>query len=217
MIKAVVFDFDGLILDSETSVYLAIQEIFSKHSSHMPLEVWQQCIGTKDFLDPFEYLEEQIGEKVDREGLRAMHHERVVAMLDGTSALPGVEDYLEAAKELGLKIGLATSSSRAWVTGYLEKLNLLPYFDCIKTSDDVEHVKPNPALYLEAVKCLGVKPEEAIAFEDSANGARAAKKAGLYCVVIPNEVTKGLLFGDVDHQMETMAELQFKELLRKFG
>ncbi|MCQ6267114.1 HAD family hydrolase [Fictibacillus sp. WQ 8-8] len=216
MIKAVVFDFDGLILDSETSVYNAIQEIFTEHSCNMPLELWQQCIGTKDFLDPFEYLEEQINKKVDRKGLRAKHHERVLSMLEGEKPLPGVEDYLEAAKELGLKIALATSSSRQWVTGHLEKLNLLSYFDCLKTADDVEHVKPNPALYLEAVKCLGVKPNEAIAFEDSANGARAAKAAGLYCVVIPNEVTKGLVFGDVDHQMESLAEVQLKELMNRF-
>ncbi|MCK6255787.1 HAD family hydrolase [Fictibacillus sp. KIGAM418] len=216
MIKAVVFDFDGLILDSETSVYNAIQEIFTEHSCNMPLELWQQCIGTKDFLDPFEYLEEQINKKVDRKGLRAKHHERVLSMLEGEKPLPGVEDYLEAAKELGLKIALATSSSRQWVTGHLEKLNLLSYFDCLKTADDVEHVKPDPALYLEAVKCLGVKPNEAIAFEDSANGARAAKAAGLYCVVIPNEVTKGLVFGDVDHQMESLAEVQLKELMNRF-
>ncbi|UZJ78279.1 MULTISPECIES: HAD family hydrolase [unclassified Fictibacillus] len=216
MIKAVVFDFDGLILDSETSVYNAIQEIFTEHSCNMPLELWQQCIGTKDFLDPFEYLEEQINKKVDRKGLRAKHHERVLSMLEGEKPLPGVEDYLEAAKELGLKIALATSSSRQWVTGHLEKLNLLSYFDCLKTADDVEHVKPDPALYLEAVKCLGVKPNEAIAFEDSANGARAAKAAGLYCVVIPNEVTKGLAFGDVDHQMESLAEVQLKELMNRF-
>ncbi|MED2972109.1 HAD-IA family hydrolase [Fictibacillus sp. B-59209] len=216
MIKAVVFDFDGLILDSEKSIYNAIQEIFTEHSCNMPLELWQQCIGTKDFLDPFEYLEEQINKKVDRKGLRAKHHERVLSMLEGEKPLPGVEDYLEAAKELGLKIALATSSSRQWVTGHLEKLNLLSYFDCLKTADDVEHVKPDPALYLEAVKCLGVKPNEAIAFEDSANGARAAKAAGLYCVVIPNEVTKGLAFGDVDHQMESLAEVQLKELMNRF-
>lgn len=217
MIKAVVFDFDGLILDSEKSVYEAIEEIFTEHSSSMPLEVWQQCIGTKDFLDPYEYLEEQINRKVDREGLRKKHHDRVLAMLEGQGALPGVEDYLEAAKELGLKIGLATSSNRKWVTGHLEKLNLLSYFECIKTADDVEEVKPNPALYLEAVKCLGVEPTEAIAFEDSANGAKAAKAAGLYCVVIPNEVTKGLAFGEVDHQLESLAELQLKDLIGKLS
>ncbi|MGG1571901.1 HAD family hydrolase [Fictibacillus sp. NRS-1165] len=216
MIKALVFDFDGLILDSETSVYNAIQEIFTEHSCSMPLELWQECIGTKDHLDPFEYLEEQINKKVDIKGLRAQHHERVLAMLEGEKALPGVEDYLEAAKELGLKIALATSSSREWVTGHLEKLNLLSYFDCLKTADEVERVKPDPALYLEAVKCLGVKPEEAIAFEDSANGAKAAKAAGLYCVVIPNEVTRGLAFGDVDHQLESLAEVQLIELMSRF-
>ncbi|MGC4378071.1 HAD family hydrolase [Fictibacillus sp. Mic-4] len=217
MIKALVFDFDGLIVDTETKIFQAIEEIFEQHNCKLPLELWQTCIGTKDSFDPFDYLEGQIMRSVDRDDLRIKHRTRALELLENEQPLPGVEDYLKAAKELGLKIALASSSTRKWVTEHLTKLNLISYFECIKTADDVENVKPDPALYLEAVKCLGVKPEEAIAFEDSANGSLAAKRAGLYCVVIPNEITKGLAFGDVDHQMESMAEMQLNELIEKFS
>jgi HAD superfamily hydrolase (TIGR01509 family) len=124
--------------------------------------------------------------------------------------------YLEAAKEMGLKIGLASSSTRSWVTGHLERIGLLHYFETVKTSDDVEQVKPNPALYLEAAKALGVKPEEAVAFEDSLNGAKAAKAAGMYCVVIPNPVTKHMNFEETDLVLESLAEKELHQLLSTF-
>ncbi|EIT85997.1 HAD-superfamily hydrolase [Fictibacillus macauensis ZFHKF-1] len=217
MIKAVVFDFDGLIMDTETKIYDAIQEIFVDHDAHMPVELWQKCIGTQGFLDPYEYLENEISSTVDRESLRQRHHQRVLEMLEDEGALPGVEDYMKAAKELGLKIALATSSTNEWVTNHLEKLQLLHYFDCIKTSNDVEKVKPDPALYRQAVQCLGVAPQEAIAFEDSVNGAKAAKAAGLYCVVVPNEITKGLAFGEVDHHLESLAHMQLQDVITRLS
>src|SRR5690606_2679430 len=119
--------------------------------------------------------------------------------------LPGVEDYLLAAKEAGLKIGLASSSTYEWVSNHLKNLCLFDYFECIRTSDDVVTVKPDPSLYIETAKCLGVAPEECIAFEDSANGALAAKRAGMYCVIIPNAVTRDLDFCEVDERLASMA------------
>ncbi len=112
-----------------------------------------------------------------------------------------------------MKVGLASSSNYEWVSTHLSRLNLLDRFECIRTSDHVEFVKPDPALYIEAAKCLGVKPEECIAFEDSANGALAAKRAGMKCVTVPNSVTKELEFCEVDHRVESMAEMELKELL----
>lgn len=214
MIRAVVFDFDGLIMNTEKVEYRVLQEIYGEHGAELPLDVWQQCIGTHaDFFDPIGYLEDQIEETLDREKFRLDRRERVLSALENEQALPGVENYLRTAKELGLKIGLASSSSYEWVSGHLRRLGLIDWFDCIRTSDDVVQVKPDPALYQKAAECLGVKPEEAVAFEDSANGATAAKLAGMYCVVVPNEVTASLDFGDIDHRMASMAEMELEALI----
>jgi HAD superfamily hydrolase (TIGR01509 family) len=215
LIKALVFDFDGTILDTETQHYNAFQEMYKEHGTDLPLEVWGECIGTHSDFDPYEYLEKQIKKKLNHDELRVKKTDRALALIREQKPLPGIVDYLEAAKDLGLKIGLASSSSRKWVFEHIERIGLLHYFEVIKTADDVEKVKPDPALYVKAVEALGVKPEEAIAFEDSLNGSAAAKKAGLYCVAIPNPVTKHMQFTDVDHQMETIAELELSALIQQ--
>jgi HAD superfamily hydrolase (TIGR01509 family) len=214
LIKALVFDFDGTILDTETQHYNAFQEMYKEHGSELPLEVWGECIGTHSGFNPYEYLEEQINKKLNHEELRIKKTERALALIKEQKPLPGIENYLKAAKEMGLKIGLASSSSRQWVMEHLERIGLSHYFEVIKTADDVEKVKPDPALYLKAVDELGVKPGEAIAFEDSVNGSLAAKKAGLYCVAIPNPVTRHMQFDEVDHQMESIAELELAALIQ---
>lgn len=215
MIKALVFDFDGTILDTETQHYNAFQEMYKEHGSDLPLEVWGECIGTHSNFNPYEYLEKQINKKLNHEELRVRKTERALVLIKEQKPLPGIENYLKAAKELGLKIGLASSSSREWVLEHLDRIGLVHYFEVIKTADDVENVKPDPALYIQAAEELGVQPEEAIAFEDSVNGSIAAKRAGLYCVAIPNLVTKHMQFDEVDHQMETIAELELEALIQR--
>ncbi|HEU5141093.1 MAG TPA: HAD family hydrolase [Bacillales bacterium] len=214
MIKAVVFDFDGLIMDTELPEYTVSKEMFRERGAELSLDVWGECVGTHaDHFDLIGHLEDQIEQTVDREAFHEERSKRILSMLENGKPLPGVERYLEAAKELGLKIGLASSSHYEWVGGHLRRLGLLDEFGCIRTADNVERVKPDPALYLQAAECLGVRPEEAVAFEDSANGALAAKRAGMYCVVVPNEVTASLTFGDVDHRMESMAEMELAALI----
>lgn len=213
MIKAIIFDFDGLILDTETHEYEVLSEIFKEHDCALPLSVWGKVIGTKSDFSPYTYLEEQANKVIDHNSIKKQLEERFTKRIHLEEARPGVIDYITAAKKLGLKIGLASSSSYKWVSTHLKRLNLLDEFECIRTSDHVEQVKPDPALYVEAAKCLNVEPEECIAFEDSANGALAAKRAGMKCVVVPNSVTKNLDFCEVDHRLETMAHMDLKELV----
>lgn len=213
MIKAIIFDFDGLILDTETHEYEVLNEIFKEHQSELPLEVWGKLIGTITSFNPFSYLEEQTKKTFNHDELKKLQKERFSQRIMQEHARPGVIDYLDAAKSLGLKIGLASSSNYEWVSSHLKRLQLLDRFECIRTSDYVEHVKPDPALYVETAKCLGVNPEECIAFEDSANGALAAKRAGMKCVTVPNTVTKGLEFCEVDHSLESMAHMELKQLI----
>jgi HAD superfamily hydrolase (TIGR01509 family) len=214
MIKGIIFDFDGLILDTETHEYEILQEIFEENNSDLPLSIWGKVVGTSSDFNPFKYLEEQTKKQFSHQELSKIKAERFIERIASEKARPGVEEYLKTAKSLALKVGLASSSNYKWVSSHLKNLGLLDKFECIKTSEDVERVKPDPTLYIEAAKCLGLKTEECLAFEDSAHGALAAKKAGMKCVIIPNKVTKDLQFCEVDHRLTSMEEIRLEELIQ---
>jgi HAD superfamily hydrolase (TIGR01509 family) len=123
---------------------------------------------------------------------------------------------LDAAHERGLKLGVASSSTREWVAGHLARLGVLERFECLRCRDDVANVKPEPDLYLAVLDCLGVPASEAIAIEDSPNGVAAAKRAGMRCVAVPNSITAGLDLSEADLTLASLAELTLAQLLAKF-
>jgi HAD superfamily hydrolase (TIGR01509 family) len=218
MIRALVFDFDGLIFDSETHEYAVVREIFQEHGADLSLEVWGECVGrAAGYFDPCTYLEECTGTRLERGEMDRLRHERFHARIQGQGPLPGVAGCLEAARARGLRLAVASSATRDWVEGQLGRLGLRGHFDCVLTADDVERAKPHPDLYLRAVERLGVRPEEAVAFEDSPNGALAAKTAGLHCVVVPNAVTAALSFCPVDLRVESMLQVEVDALLARLG
>ncbi len=214
MIKAVVFDFDGLIIDTETAWYEAFQEVMAGYSVELPLEQFARCIGTDDTV-LYEYFREHLGEIMNEDEVRLKADKIYKEKMKTPLVREGVKEYLEEAKELGLKIALASSSSRKWVTGYLRDLGLYDYFEVIQTRDDVEKVKPDPALYEKAIEALQVKPSKAIAFEDSVNGAKAAIAAGLNCVVVPNPVTKSLAFEMHHLRICSMGEKSLRDVVKQ--
>ena len=126
-------------------------------------------------------------------------------------------DYLLEARQLGLKLGVASSSSRDWVEGHLRKRELFQHFASVKSADDVSRVKPDPELYLASATHLGVSPGNALAIEDSANGVVAAKRAGLFCVVVPNEMTRGMRLERADARLSSLSEVPLGELLERLG
>lgn len=216
VIQALIFDFDGLILDTEGPDYRAWQEVFEEHGGDLPLLVWCECVGrSADWFDPIAYLEEQIGERVDREAMLSRHRQLHREMIEAEAILPGVEEYLTQAGELGLRLGVASSSSRDWVEGHLGRLGLDGPWDCMFCWDDVERAKPEPDLYLAALGALGVTEREAIAFEDSPNGVAAACAAGVYCVAVPNRLTRELDLSRADVTLSSLTELPLSELLAK--
>ncbi len=212
MIKAIVFDFDGLIIDTETVWYEAFREVAKEYNIDLPLEEFAKCIGTHDDV-LYEYFEQKVGIEINRAEIRKRAGEIHRQKMKQIQAREGVEQYITAAKELGLKVGLATSSTREWVERFLNELKLYEQFEVIKTRDDVENVKPDPELYTKAVEALGVQPQEAIAFEDSANGAKAAIAAGLQCVIVPNEVTSSLIFEKYHLRMSSMGDMSLKDVI----
>jgi len=217
MILGIIFDFDGLIVDTEWSVYQSWVKLFESFDAQLPLNQWTSIIGTSEYehFDPYDVLEQQVGHALDRENLRRVRHEHEMKLVAAQPVLPGVEDYLRLAKVENLKLGIASSSNRKWVAGNLKRLELLEYFDVIHTSDDVEKTKPDPALYSLTLQSLGIKPEEAIVLEDSPNGVRAAKSAKIFTVAIPNSLTAQLDLSQADLILESLADLSLPELLNK--
>jgi HAD superfamily hydrolase (TIGR01509 family) len=218
LIEAVVFDFDGLVFDSETHEYETVLELFAEHGAELPLEVWGRCVGREaGFFDPYAYLEERTGAAVDRDALDRRRRSRFEERIQGEGPIPGVEEALRAARSLGLRIGLASSSHRGWVEPQLRRLGLWHYFQCVRTADDVEQTKPDPELYRSVLACLGVEPSRAVAFEDSPNGALAARRAGMFCVVVPNRVTAALEFGEHDLRLESLMQAELADLLARIS
>ncbi|WP_214626274.1 HAD family hydrolase [Paenibacillus agaridevorans] len=215
MIKAIIFDFDGTIIDTETAWYYAFRDAYKEHGVDLDVEQYSQCLGTSLHLfNPYEYLATELGLAIDvaefRNRIRADH----TARMNMEEVRAGIREYLKMAKEAGLRIGLASSSDRAWIDKYLAKLDIREYFEVIRSADDVSRVKPDPELYLSAIEALGVRADEAVAIEDSPNGARAAVAAGMHCVIVPNTLTKLLSFDPSDrcYRAESLSDFDFKRL-----
>ncbi|MCY7289354.1 MAG: HAD family hydrolase [Cryobacterium sp.] len=217
MITALIFDFDGLIVDTETPDYQAWQEVFATHGCALSTETWAISIGSSHMLDPYDHLESLLGHPIDRPAIRSMVRARFLDLLGSPAPLPGVLDYLNAAPALGLQVGLASSSPRAWVVGYLEQLGLLGHFAAICTSDDVARTKPEPDLYLAALAKLGVAPAQAVALEDSPNGVRAAQAAGMRGVAVPNPVTRLMDLSHADLVLPGLDRLPLSTLLAQLA
>lgn len=215
MIRALIFDFDGLILDTEGPEFQTWQEIYAEHGGTLSFDSWAETIGTIGGFDPYAELERQLGRALDREAIRQRRRQRFQELIAGQTARPGVTDYLEAASARGLRLAVASSAPRDWVAGHLERLGLRQYFDCLRCADDVTRVKPDPELYLAALAALDVLPTEAIALEDSPNGITAAKRAGLFCVAVPNPLTGQLSLAHADLQVESLAQLSLDQLLAR--
>lgn len=214
-IRALFFDFDGLTIDTETLWYEAFVELYREHGQELSLEQYAQCIGTT--FASFDPYQELLNRGVDRtrDELKQMVNERYKALAEQITLRPGVRSYLEDARSAGLRIALVSSSEMAWIEPYMQRFGLHSYFDLFMTADKVEHVKPDPELYLTALTELQLDSNEVIAFEDSLNGLKAAKQAGIRCVVVPNPATRAFPFETVgyDGMLESMAEMPLNELL----
>lgn len=189
-LKGFIFDFDGLILDTEMPGCQAWSEQFNEFGFCFTLEDWKKAIGTgPSAYDPASHLSELTNGQLDTSLIKKQTLQRTRDLIEKESTLPGVEKFIKEAHRCRLSLGVASSSDRVWVEGYLKKLNLINYFSSVSTADDVKKVKPHPELYLLTARRLHLKPNEIIVFEDSPNGVRAAREAGMFCIAIPNEIT----------------------------
>lgn len=213
-IKALIFDFDGLILETEMPVFKAWSECYEAHGLELNLEKYAACVGSDvSGFDPVNDLENRYTGTIDWDYWNQKRRESVQKRLSNKAPLPGVEKRLKEAGNEGLPCVVASSSPRCWVEPLLEKLNLMHHFKSTHCLDDVENPKPNPELFLAASEFLGVKPHEALVFEDSLNGLNAALEAGMQCVVIPSPVTKHLQFEGASLRIDSLEELSLIEII----
>lgn len=206
-IAAVLFDFDGVLVDTEWAIYQAWRRTFAAHGQHLPLDVYTRCIGS-DFetWSPKTHLEELTGDSFDWHDLDARRQREIVADLQHEGPMPGAIEWLRLLCAEGMPRAVVSSSSHHWVDGWLERLGMAGYFDAVVCRGDAPRIKPAPDLFVEAAKRLGVAQADCLVVEDSLNGLKAAKEAGMQAWVIPNRVTAGLDFSQADRAFRSMIE-----------
>jgi HAD superfamily hydrolase (TIGR01509 family) len=216
-IRAFLFDFDGLILDTETASRAGWRWLYEQHGQVLPDDLWITVVGTHSAWDVMGHLEELVGEPLDREAQNERRYAHELTLLETEELRPGILDYVRFAEERGVKRAIVSSATRRWIDMHLERLEQAVGWDAILTADrDPSRAKPNPTMYLEALDVLGVGADEAIVFEDSPNGIRAGNAAGIFVVAIPNEVTRHAGLGGADLVLDSLADLAPADLLARF-
>jgi HAD superfamily hydrolase (TIGR01509 family) len=218
---ALVFDFDGLILDTETCTYETTADIFAEHGETLDLAWWHSIIGTADHPHWSEILADRLGRPVDRAALVARREARRVQVLDGLSPCAGVAELLDAAAAEGIRVAIASSSGLDWVGGHLDRLGLGSRFAAVVTRDDLGgasvRTKPAPDLFLLAAERLSVEPRRCVAFEDSPNGVAAARAAAMAVVAVPGPMTAGLDLSAADLVVRSLADIDLATLRQLVG
>ena len=215
LVAAIILDFDGLILDTETPIFEAWREAYRGRGHVLSMDDWQHSLGTNGGFDPLARLVELAGEGLDGEAVEREVQEANRRACEAQSLLPGVEALLLEAERLGLRRAVASSSSRAWVEGWLTRHGIRGLVEVVCARDDVARVKPAPDLFLLAAERLALPPAACLVFEDSPNGMRAARAAGMRCVAVPNGLTRQLRLPDPDLVVGSLAERPLGAILEE--
>lgn len=214
MIRALILDFDGLIIDSERAVWRAWRETFAEYGADFPDDIWLPMVGTRELDDaPWRYLMQAVGIEVTRSDLDARKRQRSVEFANRLQPLPGVVRLLTEAQRRGLSLAIASSSSAWWVEGHLERLGLRDRFSAVCTADQAGPGKPAPDVYLAALAALGVQATEALAFEDSEHGVAAAKAAGIATIAVPGSFSDGMDLSAADAVIDSIAAIDLQKWL----
>ena len=219
-VRAVFFDFDGLILDTETPEVETWREVFREHGTEFPDSYWINALGRgadQITQTPAGLLAEMLGRALDEPAVHQSARERVLTKIDGSEPRPGIMRLLEELAEEKIPLAVVSSSKHVWVDSYLAKLGLADRFQFTTCADDVAQAKPFPDLYLAAMEKMGVSPDDSLALEDSPNGSYAAIAAGMTVFAIPNPVTSRLDIGHAHWLIEDLTQVGLTEMREKFA
>jgi HAD superfamily hydrolase (TIGR01509 family) len=211
-VPALIFDFDGLLVDTESTALRAWREQFAVHELDFPLETWHTYIGSQGSQEAMLAAVRAGGIDFEDAELRAQWRQRHNLIANEEPLRDGVAAFLDEAIAAGSHLAIASSATRDWLDSHLDRLGIRPLFDVVCARDN-GRVKPSPDIYLAALAGLGVAADDAIAFEDSPNGIAAAKAAGLMCVAVPNPVTAELPLGAANLRVESFTEISFSVLV----
>lgn len=197
-IAAIIFDMDGLMIDSESLYWAAGRDVAKRLGAAVKDQTLGRMMGRSP-VDSMRVFKEELHLEESPERLLEMRDTIALeSMKNGVPAMPGLFEALDEFRPK-YKLAVATSAPFKYVEPILSKLGILAQFDVIQTSDDVVHGKPDPEIYLKAMARLRVPPERCIVLEDSSNGALAGKRAGAYTIAVPSQYTREQEFGFVDY------------------
>lgn len=206
--KGIIFDFDGVLVDTEWAIFSSWVELYAREGQQLTIRDYAPCLGAGySHWDPAQHLEKLTGKSYDWPQENAARQARIEAELSRQQLMPGAEELLRWCSEQGIPTAVASSSSRRWVGGWLERLHATEYFVELFCRTDGYPVKPNPALFLAAQQRLGLPPEACLVVEDSENGITAARAAGIPCVAIPNRLTELCDLSAANMHMHSLREL----------
>lgn len=213
--RAIVFDLDGVVVDTESTDFAAWDRAYRDHGHELPRDAWVSAIGSDGSrFDPLATLRALVGADFDEEHMQRRRRAHRDALIAELSTRPGVTGLLDEAERAGLATAVASSSEREWVEAHLSRVGLLRRFRLLRCKEDVPRVKPDPALYRAAVEALGVAPAEAVAIEDSPNGVAAAVAAGLFCIAVPGPMTRDLDLSAAHLQVASLVDTSLEEIAR---
>lgn len=189
MINGAIFDMDGLMIDSERIVYNGWQRLMDERGYNYDIEVYKQTVGKRKKEDE-QFYYEKYGSDFPYAELSNIQRESYIKLVktEGVPAKKGLYEILEFLKKGGVKIALATSTSRSTTLLNLRSLNVESYFDALVCGEDVVNGKPHPEVFLIAAEKIGVAPENCVALEDSINGIKSAFAANMTTIMVPDYV-----------------------------
>lgn len=215
MLRAVIFDFDGLLLDTESAEYEEWVKIFNSLEANLSLGDWVKYVGTWVDSSLMDLLAQRSTKPFDRDVLHCRHSEAVRDNVNQKGFCEGVTSLVPALRAAGLKVAIASNSDFPWVSEHLDHRDYRGNFDVVCTRDDVKRLKPDPDVYLLALERLGVQASEAVVFEDSLPGAIAGLRAGIQVYVVPNPITAQSEFPNQVTRLHSLTEVSPAFLLQR--
>lgn len=206
--KGIIFDFDGVLVDTEWAIYQSWVQLYAREGQEISIATYSPCLGAGySHWDPAAHLEKLTGRQFDWGKETPARQAVLEADLERYGLMEGAIELLDWCAAQGIGLTVASSSSRRWVQGWLERLGIYDRFAGVYTRTDGYPVKPNPALFETAQQCLGLDKAECLIVEDSENGTIAAQNAGIPCVAIPNRMTENSDFSRAAHRCASLAAL----------